>query len=146
MNSSIISEKSEKKEAVFGVASQLCRGRSAFAVSHINSTQTGIEGEASFYYTPLGMLVYVSVWGIDVTTDEVYTLELVNDAGVSCILPPLYCKNGKAWCSALTGKIVASDILGGRIGVIKKRDGVSFRIAEGKIRPPRLDEIRLRLA
>lgn len=133
----------EKREVGGGGAYELCRGRCAFARSHIWGVDSPIDGTASFYYTPLGMLVYVCVDGLE---DGVYSLKLVTESGGECVLPPLYAKNGSAWCSALTGKISACQILGGKMKVSGHVCGRTVTVAKGSIRPPRLGETRLCVA
>lgn len=136
---------SETEETVGGGAGELCRGRTAFASSHIWGVEADIDGTAQFYYTPLGMLVHVSVWGLEGNGD-VYSLEVMTDGGGHCALPPLYSKNGSAWCSALTGKISACQILGGKVIVTRRVSGKNVTVATGSIRPPRICEVRLRAA
>lgn len=126
-----------------GGAEELCRGRTVFAGSHIIGRENGVEGTASFYYTPLGMLIRVSVCGLD---DGVYCLSVLTDDGGEFMLPPLYAKSGNAWCSALTGKISACRIFGGKIMIARcEADGTVY-VAGGGIRPPRIGEVSLRTA
>ena len=142
MNSTMILEKRETLEGGIG---ELCRGRSAFANSSIWGVDADIVGSAQFFYTPLGMLVYVSVGGLEEGCN-VYSVELITKGGGRCTLPPLYSKNGSAWCSALTGKISACQILGGKIEISQSSMGKTVTVATGNIRPPRICEMRMRTA
>ena len=135
----------EKRDTLEGGVGVLCRGRSAFANSSVWGVDTDIDGTAQFYYTPLGMLVYVSIEGLEEGC-SVYSLELITNGGGRCALPPLYAKNGSAWCSALTGKISACQILGGKIVVSRSFAGKTVTVATGSIRPPSLCEMRMRAA
>ncbi len=126
-----------------GGAEELCRGRTVFAGSRIIGRENGVEGTASFYYTPLGMLIRVSVCGLE---DGVYSLSVLTDDGGEFMLPPLYAKNGNAWCSALTGKISACRIFGGTIMITRRETERTVGIAVGRIRPPRIGEVSLRAA
>ncbi len=129
----------EKKEIFSTGVRELCRGRTAFAYANIAGENGIVEGTASFYYTPLGMLVYVCMCGLDEADGGVYSLEIRTKCGGCVTLPPLYCKNGNAWSAALTGKIATCDILGGRVIV-------GDSIAEGGIRPPILRELTIKEA
>lgn len=133
----------ERDNFAVGGAEELCRGRTVFAGSHIIGRENGVEGTASFYYTPLGMLVRVSVCGLE---KGVYSLSVLTDDGGEFMLPPLYAQNGHAWCSALTGKISACRIFGGKITVTRREADITVDIADGRIRPPRIGEVSLRAA
>ncbi len=99
---------------LYGVGT-LGRGRRPFAKADIvgREGESETSGSASFYYTPLGMLICVAVKGL--SEGGVYTLSLMsNDSGremeTRCAIPPLYSRGGYAWCSALTGKLSPSEI------------------------------------
>ncbi len=133
---------SEHKESTCVGAEALCRGRTPFASAYIHGeTQTGeVIGGAELYYTPLGMLVRVGVSGL---VDGVYSLSLGREGEVSLFLPPLYARGGSAWCTALTGKISASEILGAEICVIEYREGERADVACGVVRSPLLSRFEL---
>lgn len=135
----------EKREDSCGVVTELCKGRRAFASAHIDAKDTNIDGTACFYYTPIGMLVCVSVVGLE-ENGGVYSLEVVTESGGRFTLPPLYEKSGRAWCVSLTGKISACEILGGRINVMSDNSGDTEQAATGKIRSPMIGEFKLRAA
>ncbi|MBO5202989.1 MAG: hypothetical protein J6B72_00035 [Clostridia bacterium] len=140
-----------EKEIVEGDMTQRCRwrgagvlgkGRSPFAFADIlgEDGHTDIKGRASFYYTPLGMLVCASVKGLD-GKRRVYSLSLVSDnegtrdTAMQCAIPPLYERNGYAWCSALTGKISPCEIIGRRIAMREMgNDGKRGAVASGVVR------------
>ncbi|MBQ8818162.1 MAG: hypothetical protein IJZ83_06265 [Clostridia bacterium] len=118
------------EEFVCAGVSELCRGRAPFAyadISDINEKDGEIKGRASFYYTPLGLLACVTANGLDESV-SVYPLSFVSKEGARWSLPPLYNKNGFAWCTALTGKISVCEILGGelRIGESKSKKAVAL--------------------
>ena len=120
----------------------LCRGRTPFASAYIyGETANGdINGYAELYYTPLGMLVKVGVSGLE---DGVYSLSLGREGQIILFLPPLYAKNGSAWCTALTGKISASEILGTDINIIGYHEKERTDIAYGVIQSPLLKRFEL---
>ena len=110
---------------------ELCRGRTAFAYASVSGETNSIEGTASFYYTPLGMLVHSCVCGLE-AEDGVYSLEIRTKSGGTVTLPPLYARNGNAWGTALTAKTSILDVLGGRL-VIRQKNKT---LADCGIRPP----------
>jgi hypothetical protein len=140
-----------EKEIIEGDMTQRCRwrgagvlgkGRSPFAFADIcgEDGHGTVKGRASFYYTPLGMLVCASVKGLD-GKRSVYSLSLVSDkehvsnVSVQCAIPPLYERNGYAWCSALTGKISPCEIIGRRIAMREMgNDENEGDIASGVVR------------
>ena len=82
------------------------------------------------------MLVCVALSGLK-KERGVYTLSLVsgkeNEMHVDrCTIPPLYAREGYAWCSALTGKLLPSDVRGKTV-VIRESGSGSGRVAVGKI-------------
>ncbi len=102
------------RECILHGVGTLGRGRRPFAKAQLKGSADGsrMSGTASFYYTPLGMLVCVAVKGL--SERGVYTLSLASGDGkeleTRCAIPPLYSRGGYAWCSALTGKLAPSEI------------------------------------
>lgn len=136
----------EKRDTVVGGTAELCRGRTAFAEAYMLGESETAEGMARFFYTPLGMLIYVTVNGLD-AEGGVYSLEMHTKSGGCCILPPLYCRGGRAWLSALTGKISACDIFGGTICIIRRiSDKSEETVAVGDIHSSALEKITLMAA
>ncbi|MBE6577697.1 MAG: hypothetical protein E7653_06120 [Ruminococcaceae bacterium] len=100
------------RECILHGVGTLGRGRRPFAKAQLKG-EAHMSGTASFYYTPLGMLVCVTVKGL--SDKGVYTLSLASNDGskevqTRCAIPPLYSRGGYAWCSALTGKLAPSEI------------------------------------
>lgn len=120
----------------------LCRGRTPFAASEIKAEteMQDIEGIAELYYTPLGMLVRVGVTGLE---DGVFSLILGKEGELNVYLQPLYARDGEAWCTALTGKISPSQILGGEIRIVEYRGFERIDLAKGIIRSPLIPQISL---
>lgn len=136
----------EKRDNIGGEKAELCRGRNAFAEAFLFGSSEKAEGLARFYYTPLGMLIHVTVSGLDAECG-VYSLEMHTKSGGCCVLPPLYCRCGRAWLSALTGKISACDILGGKVCVKRSNSNKPFdTVAEGNILSSALEQITLMAA
>ena len=123
-------------------ADTLCRGRTPFATSEISAEveTENVEGIAEMYYTPLGMLVRVGVTGLE---DGVFSLILGKEGELNVYLPPLYARDGEAWCTALTGKISPSQILGGEIRIVEYRGFERINVAKGSIRSPLTPQISL---
>jgi hypothetical protein len=123
----------------FGGAAELGRGRHPFACADIcgEGDSGSIHGKASFYYTPLGMLICATVGGLG-RNRGIYSLSVTEDDGVwrkapmQCAIPPLYERGGRAWCSALTGKISPCELIGKRITLWETKHG--GKVATGKIR------------
>lgn len=136
----------EKRDSIGGETAELCRGRNAFAEAYMLGSSEQTEGIARFYYTPLGMLIHVTVGGLD-TEHGVYSLEMHTKSGGCCVLPPLYCRGGRAWVTALTGKISACDILGGKVCIGRSGSDNPFgTVAEGNIHSTAVEKITLMAA
>ncbi|MBQ9112124.1 MAG: hypothetical protein IJY08_00925 [Clostridia bacterium] len=120
----------EETARMFGGAAELGRGRKPFAFARICGDGEGgeIKGQASFYYTPLGMLVCATVKGLG-GGRGVYSLSVSDGknrnarAALQCAIPPLYERGGHAWCSALTGKISPDELFGKRITLRELKRG-----------------------
>ena len=133
----LLGDKEEAKK--FGGAAELGRGRHPFACADISGDGEcgSVRGKASFYYTPLGMLVCATVAGLGRDTGA-YSLSVSEDgersgrASMQCAIPPLYERGGHAWCSALTGKISPCELLGKCITLREMKYG--GKVATGRIR------------
>lgn len=142
MNKNDITNVTLEKRSIFEGTGELCRGRVPIAYADICGEQGygAVKGEASFYYTPIGVLVRASVSGLD-GKSGVYSLSLTSPAGrrqsdaSESAIPPLYDRNGYAWCSALTKKLSPCELLGKRISMRALHRGAEQEeIASGVIR------------
>ena len=138
----VTSEKESVGAGILYGAGTLGKGRSPFAGVDIYGmgANRGVRGRADFYYTPLGMLICVSVKGL-AGENGVYCLSFVSaderseEVGMKCVIPPLYERNGYAWCSALTGKVSPSEIFGKRVVMRSLRRGYEkVEVASGVVR------------
>ena len=114
------------RECILHGVGAIGRGRRPFARAEIvGRTERGeAGGTASFYYTPLGMLVCVSIGGLE--ERGVYTMSLTDGdesdgVELKSAIPPLYARGGYAWCSAITGKILPGQIKN-KIMVVRQLD------------------------
>ena len=129
----------EKMDNMTATVGAICKDRTPIAFADIcgEAGHGRVKGEATFYYTPLGMLVCASVSGLE-QGKGVYSLSLINghEHGTSdCAIPPLYARGGYAWCSALTGKISPHELLGCKIAMREAgRIGECEEIASGVVR------------
>ncbi len=128
-----IIENDMARECILHSTRAVGRGRRPFARAELegNGLDTDTSGSASFYYTPLGMLVCVAVKGL-ARERGVYTLAIASEEDgreleTRCAIPPLYARGGYAWCSALTGKITPSDITD-KLVVIKELDRENTKV------------------
>ncbi len=110
--------------------SSLCQGRTPFAVAELHGKEkySSIRGRVDFYSTPAGVLVSAKISGLPSKTgthckSAVYGLcleeygehERKNEKkhikkSLSSVMPPLYERDGKAWCSVVTGKLLPSEL------------------------------------
>lgn len=122
-------EELEKNGFSCAVTAPLYRDRTPLAYADIFGEYERTRGIANFFYTPLGILVNVSMKGLDKEI-RVYGLSFISKEGARWRLPPLYNKNGCAWCSALTGKISVCELLGGEIIIESGTDGEEVALGE----------------
>jgi hypothetical protein len=125
------------RECILHGVGAIGRGRRPFARALLKGTEEnlGASGTVSFYYTPLGMLVCVTLRDLN-RERGVYTLTLSETDGeernVRCAVPPLYARDGCAWCSALTGKLLPSEV-SGRTVVIRELGAYAETVAVGRV-------------
>ena len=121
---------------------RLCMGRSPLATARLKGASEGsaLWGRVDCYGTPAGLRISVTVNGLphgSKTGFSIYRLCLEREDGyfLCAVIPPLYERNGSAWCSVITRKLELSDLMGGRLSIRRwneargRREGVS--VAEG---------------
>lgn len=122
-------------------AAALGRDREPFALAVIcgSADSSEISGEASFYYTPLGVLVSVWMKGFE-ARHATYNITISDTADArmgTSSLPPLYERGGYAFFSSLTGKLSPAEVLGKRLAVSKYECGGYTEVASAHILPER---------
>ena len=126
---------------------RLCLGRTPLATAMLKGTVEGapIEGRVDCYGTPAGVRISVTVGGLPKGMNNgfsVYRLCVEKEEGhfLCAVIPPLYEKNGTAWCSVITRKLVPSELIGKRLSVRVWRSGCDCRegrsLAEGVLLCP----------
>lgn len=128
---------SEQRSYLLNGISAIGSDRAPFATARIlgNSKNQGIVGEASFYYTPLGVLVSVWIKGFEAKR-LTYDIKIEKKRGSKdsdCILPPLYERGGYAFFSSLTGKLTPSELCDARICVSRYHAHENEEVACGHI-------------
>ena len=128
-----MSAKIKGKESVpTGNFEELCRGREPIASASIAGTgeRCEISGTVSFFYTPLGILVAASVWGL---RGGAYSMSITEQGGRTQSLKTLYGKDGHAWCADFTGGLLASELSESQINLSRiGSDGGS--VATGSVK------------
>ena len=128
---------SEQRAYSLGGISAVGGDRAPFATALIkgNAKNQNIIGEASFYYTPLGVLISVWIKGFEAKR-LTYDIKIEQKRGardIGCILPPLYERGGHAFFSSLTGKLTPRELCDGRISVSRYRESGNEEVACGYI-------------
>ena len=128
---------SEQRAYLLGGISAAGGDRAPFATAMIkgNENNRNIIGEASFYYTPLGVLISVWIKGFEAKR-LTYDIKIEQRCGrreKGCILPPLYERGGHAFFSSLTGKLTPGELCDGRISVSLYREHGNEEVACGYI-------------
>ncbi len=121
-----------KESVLTGKMGALCRGREPIAEALLSGEgdKSEISGTVSFFYTPLGILVAASVWGLE---RGAYSMSITEDGGRTQELKTLYDKDGYAWCADVTGRLSARELTKSRIKLSKLgSDGQS--IATGSVK------------
>ena len=122
----------QKEGVLTGKMEVLCRGREPIAEARLSGEGKcgDISGTVSFFYTPLGILIAASVWGLE---RGAYTMSITEGSGKTKELKTLYNKDGYAWCADVTGKISALELTKSRINLCKL--GISGQsIATGSVK------------
>ncbi len=109
----------EERAYLLNGISAVGQDRSPFARAQIrgNCQNESIVGEASFYHTPLGVLISVWIKGFEAKR-QTYNIRIEENCArrrSACMLPPLYERGGYAFFSSLTGKLTPGEILNGKI-------------------------------
>ncbi|MBE6536213.1 MAG: hypothetical protein E7677_06325 [Ruminococcaceae bacterium] len=110
----MLAEIEEKEGVLTGKMGALCRGREPIAKADISGRGElcDINGTVSFFYTPLGILVAASVWGL---RGGAYSMSITERGGRTREIRTLYGKDGYAWCADLTGRLSARELSESRI-------------------------------
>ena len=118
----MLSEIKEKDGVPTGEIGALCKGREPIATAKISGRGElcEINGTVSFFYTPLGILVAASVWGLE---RGAYSMSITADSGRTQKIKTLYDKDGYAWCADVTGRISARELTESRINLHKLGGG-----------------------
>ena len=127
-----MSAKIKGKESVpTGKFEDLCRGREPIASASIAGTgeRCEISGTVSFFYTPLGILVAASVWGL---RGGAYSMSITEQGVRTQSLKTLYGKDGHAWCADFTGGLSARGLAHSQINLSKIGSGGS--VATGSVK------------
>ena len=108
-----------------GLYDHVCWGRRPFAVAELrgNDGYPSVRGRVWFYATPAGVLISADLSGLPDTAEQnermgaAFRVCLESEKGRSChtprlcsLIPPLYGRNGSAWCEVVTGKLSPSDL------------------------------------
>lgn len=129
----------EERAYLLNRISAVGQDRVPFAYAQIkgNSKNKEVIGEASFYHTPLGVLVSVWIKGFEAKR-QTYNVGLEDKCGRKqgrCVLPPLYERGGYAFFSSLTGKLTPGEIFNNRISVSRYSTCGHDEVAYGYIEP-----------
>lgn len=143
-----------KKHPNKGAYGHLCHGRRPFAIADIRGSACypSVIGTVSFYATPAGVLISADLSGLPQTTKKgrgaVFGVCFASRESERCghcpklcsVLPPLYERNGNAWCSVVTGKLSPSDLIDRRVILRERSDrcpgDCGREIASGNVTSP----------
>ena len=112
----MISEAIEKESGLSGRMAILCRGRAPIAKAKLAGENSCVNGTVSFFYTPLGMLVCASIWGLE---RGAYSMSITEDGGKAREIKTLYDRDGYAWCADVTGRLSPVELTKARIELYK---------------------------
>ena len=126
-----------KKQPSKGLYGHLCQGRRPFAVADMRGgvCYPSVRGQVAFYATPAGVLISADLSGLPGGSGNgcgasVFGVCLESGRENACgscprlcsLLPPLYERNGNAWCSVVTAKLAPSDLTDRRVILRQRTD------------------------